>query len=39
VKAAAEGLDAADRESYAAISWHVDITAAAQQGVWPDPPR
>jgi DNA-binding SARP family transcriptional activator/tetratricopeptide (TPR) repeat protein len=39
VQAAAEGLDADDRESFAAISWHVDIAAAAQRGVWPDPPR
>ncbi|HLY02775.1 MAG TPA: AAA family ATPase [Candidatus Cybelea sp.] len=39
VQAAAEGLDADDRESFAAISWHVDIAAAAQRDVWPDPPR
>ncbi len=39
VQAAAEGLDAEDRASFAAISWHVDIAAAAQKGVWPDPPR
>jgi predicted ATPase len=39
VQAAAEGLDAADRASFAAISWRVDIAAAAQRGIWPDPPR
>jgi tetratricopeptide (TPR) repeat protein len=38
VQAAAEGLDDDDRESFSAISWHRDI-AAAQRGVWPDPPR
>ena len=38
VQTAAESLDAADRESFAAISWHVDIAAAAQQGIWPIPP-
>jgi DNA-binding SARP family transcriptional activator/tetratricopeptide (TPR) repeat protein len=39
VQAAAEGLDATDRESFSAISWHIDIAAAAQRGIWPDPPR
>ncbi|MGA8534624.1 MAG: AAA family ATPase [Candidatus Tumulicola sp.] len=39
MQAAADGLDAADRESFAAVSWHADITAAAERGVWPDPPR
>jgi DNA-binding SARP family transcriptional activator/tetratricopeptide (TPR) repeat protein len=39
VQTAAESLDAVDRESFAAISWHVDIAAAAQRGIWPDPPR
>ncbi len=39
VQAAAEGLDANDRESFSAISWHIDIAAAAQRGIWPDPPR
>ncbi|MFY9719677.1 MAG: hypothetical protein WAK16_08525, partial [Candidatus Cybelea sp.] len=39
VQTAAESLDAADRESFAAISWHVDIAAAAQRGIWPNPPR
>jgi hypothetical protein len=38
VQAAAEGLDDDDRESFSAISWHRDI-AAAQRGIWPDPPR
>jgi tetratricopeptide (TPR) repeat protein len=35
----ADGLDGADRQSFLAIPWHVDIVAAAQRGVWPDPPR
>ena len=35
----ADGLDEADRQSFEAIPWHVDIAAAAQRGVWPDPPR
>ncbi len=39
MQAAADGLDPADRESFVAIPWHVDIAAAARQGVWPDPPR
>ncbi|MGB8909827.1 MAG: AAA family ATPase [Candidatus Cybelea sp.] len=39
MQSAADGLDPADRESFAAIPWHVDIAAAAQQGTWPDPPR
>jgi DNA-binding SARP family transcriptional activator/tetratricopeptide (TPR) repeat protein len=39
MQAAADGLDAADRDSFAAIPWHVDIATAAAQGVWPDPPR
>lgn len=39
MQAAADGLDPADRDSFAAIPWHVDIAAAAAQGAWPDPPR
>ena len=39
MQATSEGLDAADRESFAAISWNADIAAAAHSGVWPDPPR
>jgi DNA-binding SARP family transcriptional activator len=35
----ADALDTADRRSFEAIPWHVDIAAAAQRGVWPDPPR
>ncbi len=35
----AAALDPTDREAFAAISWHLDIAAAAQRGVWPDPPR
>ncbi|MFY9885414.1 MAG: hypothetical protein WAK15_11645, partial [Candidatus Cybelea sp.] len=39
MQSAADGLDAADRENFEAIPWHVDIAVAAQQGTWPDPPR
>jgi DNA-binding SARP family transcriptional activator/tetratricopeptide (TPR) repeat protein len=39
MRAVADGLDADDGASFAAIPWHVDIVAAADRGVWPDPPR
>lgn len=39
VTATAADLDPADRDSYLAISWHVDIANAAERDVWPDPPR
>ncbi len=39
MQATADGLDAADRESFAAVPWHADITAAAGANVWPEPPR
>jgi tetratricopeptide (TPR) repeat protein len=39
MQAAVDSLDAADRETFAAIPWHRDIAAAAERGVWPDPPR
>jgi DNA-binding SARP family transcriptional activator/tetratricopeptide (TPR) repeat protein len=39
MQATADGLDAADRQTFAAIPWHRDIAAAAERGVWPDPPR
>jgi hypothetical protein len=35
----ANELEPADRESFLAIPWHVDLTRAAGTDVWPDPPR
>ncbi|HEY5339846.1 MAG TPA: tetratricopeptide repeat protein, partial [Candidatus Aquilonibacter sp.] len=39
VQTTVDDLDPADRESYLAIRWHVDMALAAERGVWPDPPR
>jgi predicted ATPase/DNA-binding SARP family transcriptional activator len=35
----AEELEPADRASFLAIPWHVDLMEAVSHGVWPDPPR
>jgi DNA-binding SARP family transcriptional activator/tetratricopeptide (TPR) repeat protein len=39
MQATSRELSEVDRASFEAIPWHVDIAAAATQGVWPSPPR
>ncbi len=39
VQTTIDDLDPADRESYLAITWHVDMQQAAENDIWPTPPR